>query len=39
MFGRLEYDLFATIINAKCKKIFSLLLEPGASAVDVFIIN
>lgn len=39
MFGRLGYDLFATIINAKCKKIFSLLLEPGTSAVDVFIIK
>lgn len=39
MFGRLKYDLFTTIINAKCKKIFSLLLEPGARAVDVFTIK
>lgn len=38
-FGIPEIDLFASCINAKCKKYFSWHRDPGSLAVDAFNVN
>lgn len=38
-FGLFDLDLFASIINAKCEAYVSSFPDPGAIAIDAFILS